>query len=447
MIPDLSSNTRAVLLLTAPLIIGRGSQKAELLSPGEYKRLAFCLHEAKYEPADLLNAQSEQALQACKGVIEIDRLRRLLERGFQLSQAVESWNSRAIWVVSRADNQYPRRIKARLRANAPAILYGCGKTESLEKGGLAVVGSRHVDDTLVNYTKNIGQLAANSKRMIVSGGAKGIDQAAMTGALEEGGQVCGVLADSLEKKVINREHRNLILEGQLTLVSPYDPNVRFNVGHAMQRNKLIYALADASLVVSSDLGKGGTWTGAVEQLEKLKYVPVYVRSTGQKSPGLDGLRAKGAIDWPNPQSMESLQEILDNAVVMPTQKDRSLFDDEKLVSDPVPKSEISRSTPPNPRPTTEPEFCVETSVTERATIKTEDVKQVGMAPAEALFQSARHAIQRLLAEPMKDSEIAEALDITNAQAKAWLKRLVHEGVIEKKTRPVSYVIKAKRLFD
>jgi predicted Rossmann fold nucleotide-binding protein DprA/Smf involved in DNA uptake len=29
----------------------------------------------------------------------------------------------------------------------------------------------------------------------------------------------------------------------------------FNVGNAMQRNKLIYALADASLMVSSDLNK------------------------------------------------------------------------------------------------------------------------------------------------------------------------------------------------
>jgi hypothetical protein len=62
-------------------------------------------------------------------------------------------------------------------------------------------------------------------------------------------------------------------------------------------------LADASLVVSSDLNKGGTWTGAVEQLDKLKFVPVYVRSTGGSSAGLDGLRKKGALPWPNPQDV------------------------------------------------------------------------------------------------------------------------------------------------
>ena len=46
----------------------------------------------------------------------------------------------------------------------------------------------------------------------------------------------------------------------------------------MQRNKVIYALSDAALVVTSDLEKGGTWTGAVEQLEKYRMVPVFIRN-------------------------------------------------------------------------------------------------------------------------------------------------------------------------
>lgn len=139
-----------------------------------------------------------------------------------------------------------------------------------------MVGSRHVDDLLVDYTMEVGRLAARAGHTLVSGGAKGIDQAAMRGALEAGGKACGVLADSLEKIAMNREHRNLLIDGQLALISPYDPSAGFNVGNAMQRNKLIYALADASLMVSSDLDKGGTWAGATEQLNKLKLVPVYV---------------------------------------------------------------------------------------------------------------------------------------------------------------------------
>lgn len=94
-------------------------------------------------------------------------------------------------------------------------------------------------------------------------------------------------------------------------ISPYDPSAGFNVGIAMQRNKLIYALADASLVVNSDLNKGGTWAGAVEQLDKFKFVVVYVRSTGERSSGLDALRNKGAIPWPNPGGVEEFDAVFD----------------------------------------------------------------------------------------------------------------------------------------
>lgn len=45
MIPALSANTQAILLLTAPLIAGRGAASSDLLSPGEYKRLARHLRE------------------------------------------------------------------------------------------------------------------------------------------------------------------------------------------------------------------------------------------------------------------------------------------------------------------------------------------------------------------------------------------------------------------
>jgi hypothetical protein len=67
---------------------------------------------------------------------------------------------------------------------------------------------------------------------------------------------------------MNREHRDMLIDGRLVLVSSYDPSARFKGWQAMQRNKLIYALADAALVVESSIGsKSGTWSGAVEQLE------------------------------------------------------------------------------------------------------------------------------------------------------------------------------------
>ena len=42
---------------------------------------------------------------------------------------------------------------------------------------------------------------------------------------------------------------------------------------------------------------GGTWAGAVEQLRRYP-TPVYVRSTGAPTAGLDALRERGAMPWP-----------------------------------------------------------------------------------------------------------------------------------------------------
>jgi len=467
MMPSLSPNTQAILLLTAPLIAGRGSSSSELLTPGEYKRLARHMREIQRQPADLVSPDASELLRACQPVIEEARLQRLLGRGFLLSQVIERWQARAIWVISRADDQYPRRLKARLREDSPAVLYGCGDIGLLDSGGMAVVGSRHVDESLIDYTMAVGKLAARAHRTLVSGGAKGIDQAAMRGALEAGGKVSGVLADSLEKTTMNRENRNLLLDGQLVLISPYDPGAGFNVGNAMQRNKLIYALADASLVVSSDLNKGGTWTGAVEQLDKLKFVPVYVRSTGESSVGLDALRGKGAIPWPNPQDADEFEGVFDAAAPVPVQVPKpepSLFSGEapsEAVKSPPAVVDISPAIdavneptqPPVSAPDAEPIECVtETVPTAAETPKansqdTNPLVAKASTPADTLFAAVRDVMLLLLKVPMKDTEVATALDISNAQAKAWLLRLLDEGVIEKQKKPAGYIVKQSSLFE
>ncbi|MBF0145880.1 MAG: DNA-protecting protein DprA [Magnetococcales bacterium] len=437
MMPDLSPNTRAILLLTAPLIAVRGAPTSEdLLTPGEYKRLARHLLALQRQPSDLISPDAAELLHACHTMIDEHRLKRLLERGVLLSQAVEHWHARAIWVISRADADYPKGLKLRLRENAPAILYGCGDLNLLGSGGLAVVGSRHADDALIDHTRSIGQIVARFGRMLISGGARGIDLAAMRGTLDAGGNVCGVLADSLEKTAMLREHRNRLLEGRLALISPYDPNAGFNVGHAMHRNRLIYALADACLIIDSDINKGGTWTGAVEQLDKFNFIPVYVRSTGEPSVGLEALRQKGAFAWPNPEDEESFKSLFTlkpHPVEAPSMNENSLFTYDQACN----------VTAMSPAP-----HLMNTGAHPEVTPSTvkEDSK-LGATPADVLFAAIRPSFQQLLRIPMKETEVAAALDITTAQAKAWLQRLVDEGMLEMRKRPVTYIVKQKHLFE
>jgi DNA processing protein len=311
MTKTLSENAKAVLLLTAPLIAGRDNREDALLTPGEYKRLALYLRELGCEPADLISVDASDLIQKCGEVVARDRLENLLARGFKLGPVVDGWYSRSIWIVCSNDDEYPLNLKSRLGFDAPPLLYGCGEMSLLELRGLAVVGSRNADIDALEFSKNVGAQAANSGISIVSGGARGIDQAAMEGASRAGGTVVGVLPDGLFDAVVDRENRSGLMDGTLCLVSPFDPNARFFVGHAMQRNKYIYALSDAALVVSSELGKGGTWSGAKEQLDRFRLGPIYVRQLNQSSPGLDGLREKGASFWPNPRSTDEFLMVFD----------------------------------------------------------------------------------------------------------------------------------------
>ena len=452
----LSPNARAILLLTAPLIVGRTRPSVSPLSAAEYRRLARRLRELERRPSDLLESGADELLRECGQVSETGRLEALLGRGFLLSQAVEHWRARAIWVVSRADVGYPKRLKKRLGEDAPPILYGGGDAGVLDTGGLAVVGSRNVDDALIEYTEEVGRLAALARHTLVSGGARGVDQAAMRGALQTGGRVAGVLADSLEKAVMRREHRDALMDGRLALMSTFDPAARFHVGHAMQRNKLIYALSDAALVVNSDYGKGGTWAGATEQLDELKFVPVYIRSNGGMGKGLEELRRRGALPWPNPTTPEALHQRLASGAVtgfdaprprtlsLEVREDTASLEDEQkslpASADPISESK-SDSSPAGELFARVRELFeridllrAEAEVAEELEVSKKQIdvwlSRFAEEKATELFQCEHNALT--------ESEIAEKLRIPKRLTKRCLKRLVEDGTIAKLPRPVRY---------
>ncbi|MHB8106607.1 MAG: DNA-processing protein DprA [Candidatus Cryosericum sp.] len=341
----LTQNGQAILLLTAPLMSRRLDASADLLTPSEYGRLAAFLLDAQIQPRDLLTADADRLIRQCQRVVDGDRLRRLLGRGFLLSQAVEHWQARAIWVTTRADPTYPRKLEERLKDDAPAVLYGCGDAAILATGGLAVVGSRNATPALLTYAGHIGQLVAHAEQTLVSGGGHGTDQAAMSRALEAGGRAVCVFADHLEQAALNRDHRSPLMEGRLVLVSLCDPLAGFNVGNAVRCNKLIYALADAGLVISCDDRKGVTWAGAVEQLTMLKLVPVFVRSRGNTGEELQELQAMGALPWPNPTNTAELIRIL-TPEVDPNSASHGEDAAPAPVPEPIPEPPVATETKP-----------------------------------------------------------------------------------------------------
>lgn len=378
---DISADTQSTLLLAAPLW-KRPKDGPTPLTSVEYDELAAALRSEGLRPRDLLGSSVRSTLSPVVARFPVkirervtpDRLARLLERGGQLALALSHWSGAGIWVVSRADAMYPSRYKSKLKRSAPPVVYGVGSPELLERGGLAVVGSRKPDESSAQYTAHVGRWAAQSGVQIVSGAARGVDETAMLVCAQAGGTALGVVAESLLKLSTRREFREAILSGCLTLISSFDPDAGFSVPNAMARNRWIYAMAERALVVACSEGRGGTWAGAIEALRR--DVPVYVRTGNPERPGNDALIRRGALAAP------------DDLSALWTQEHRL----------PV-----------------QPSFAPLSSVPQSAD----------------LYAVVAPELLRLLQQPLTAKQLAETAGLTKSQADAWLKRLLDEGRIEK----------------
>ncbi len=291
----LSPDALTLLLLCSHLALPEGVSPLTLR---EWNPLVRKLQTLNLCPADLrgTSAAHLQTRFAFSGE-ETAYYITLLERENNLTRELNRLSALGIYPLTRSDSDYPQRYRQRLKDSAPLVLFYAGEKALLGQPGIAVVGSRHLDDAGQECARFVGNACGMSGLVLYSGGAKGVDTLSMDSALEARGTAVGVLADSLEKVV--RTRQDALRRGDLCLVTPYSPNAPFSVGAAMGRNRLIYTLADYAIVVASDVEIGGTWAGATETL-KNGWVPIFVLEYEQMPEGNKLLLQKGALPFPHP---------------------------------------------------------------------------------------------------------------------------------------------------
>ena len=291
---------------TMPLTAREWSSLARKITASPLERPAAVLGLA----AD--NLQKELGLSDT----EAHRLARLLMRSGGLAIELERLAGLGIHPLTQADADYPARYRERLKESAPAVLFYAGNKELLGQPGLAVVGSRHLDDAGQVCAEFVGNACGISGLVLYSGGARGVDTISMKAALESRGFAVGILADSLEKAIRIPEYRSALGKGDACLATPYHPSAGFNVGAAMGRNRLIYTLGDYAIVVASDVEQGGTWAGATEAL-KAQWLPVFVLDHPAMPQGNRALLQKGAnsLPYPLPVQPARLKSWLDEHVL------------------------------------------------------------------------------------------------------------------------------------
>lgn len=290
-------DSEAIALLCSPVAVS----DAKPLTQSEWAKLAATVHASELERPGALVGRSATELGEALALDpeEADRMAALLDRGGTLAFELERLESRGIWLVTRADASYPASLKRQLGLRAPALLFGAG-AKAVPEHAVAVVGSRRADTDALEFAAELGRSLARDDVAVVSGGARGVDRGAMDGALETGNAI-GVVADSLVRLTQQADLRAWLTESRLTLLTPYSPEARFTVGNAMGRNRLVYCLAGHAVVVSTAAGSGGTWAGALENLEA-GWTPLWVWDSAAAPVGNRELLARGGRPLSSPDA-------------------------------------------------------------------------------------------------------------------------------------------------
>lgn len=302
---ELSENAKVVLLLCCPFQArDEAEEKSQVLSTAQWHELARCLEQNRLEPQALLyftQAELQELLRATQLEKEADKIYQLLQTGGNLGFHLESLNNKGIDVLTIVDEKYPEKLKARLQNQAPPFLFYAGDPDLLGQPGIAVVGSRQIDEEVAQIAQKLGEICGIKGKVLYSGGAKGVDQTSMQAALKAmDGYAVGVLAHPLTEVIRTVEYRQAIVQKRLCLVTPFMPDKGFQIWKAMARNQIIYALADYAVVIQSEENKGGTWAGAQKNL-KQRWVPLFVVERGEQTPtGNQKLIQSGGIPLPYP---------------------------------------------------------------------------------------------------------------------------------------------------
>lgn len=266
------------LLLTSYL----GDPKRKILTQAQLHRLTV-LARAMERPVASRDVTAEDLMaMGCEQRIAY-RVAELLAQEDQLRWYCGKGSALGCVPITRVSKNYPRRLRAVLGLDAPGALWCKGDLSILEGNTVSLVGSRDLQPENFAFAREVGKQAALQGYTLVSGNARGADRTAQDACLEFGGRVISIVADGLD------EHKT---EPSILYISEEGFDLRFSAQRALHRNRLIHAWSDRTLVAQCSCGKGGTWSGTRQNLQK-NWSAVFCFADGTE--GVRTLTEMGAV--------------------------------------------------------------------------------------------------------------------------------------------------------
>lgn len=193
---------------------------------------------------------------------------KLLDQGIEVVNVMEQY-------------AYPKILKENLKKDAPIVIYTKGNADLMNKNSIAIVGSRNCSIKSLEFTDMVAKKAVATNSVVVSGFAKGVDKQALDSALKYKGQSIIVLPQGIETYK-SKSYYPAIVRGDVLVISTYHPKVPWSVGLAMDRNKIIYGLANE--IYAAESGEsGGTWEGVLNGVKRGRKVFIRFASNDERN--------------------------------------------------------------------------------------------------------------------------------------------------------------------
>ncbi|MDA9639904.1 DNA-protecting protein DprA, partial [SAR116 cluster bacterium] len=161
----------------------------------------------------------------------------------------------------------------------------------LKQQALSFCGSRKASEKALEAAGKCATEAVKNNIGTISGNAAGVDLTVHSATLEAGGWSIFVLPEGIKHFRIKKALSDIWDWDRCLVISPYEPDDRWQVWRAMDRNELIIALGIAMIVVEAG-ETGGTREAARQALKIGK--PLFALSYRDSLPGNEAILRDGA---------------------------------------------------------------------------------------------------------------------------------------------------------
>ena len=254
-----SPDSLATILLTMALSPNR-EEYVRPYAPQEYYRLLDMIRQRGFRGAGELVGMDIYALMTALQISEQDayRLYTLLNRSVQVNYGIEGFLNNNVGVMTIDDAEFPRRAEDRLQDRCPPFWFWTGNSALMCEPMIALMGISGVR-TQPEVREGIARLcrhACEAGYTILTGGELGVSRVAADIVADEGGRLVEVLGGGLYEHMREQPVKRMLNEDRACVISLEHPEAMYTLPHALARNRVIYALAEAAFVFNTD-GKRG----------------------------------------------------------------------------------------------------------------------------------------------------------------------------------------------